>query len=470
ARTRRFEIVFILGLEEGSLPRRDRPSAFLDDDRRRALGRRLERPDSVSRDRYLFYTACTRATQRLYLVREAASDDGGERESSPFWDEVKAVFDPEELDRWTRRRALSDLTWPIDSAPSDRERLRSLAELSVDPATQAGAIALADANDWSRRLRRARHAFERRTRLRNPALLAEFGARRTFAATELERFADCSSAWLFERVIDPKTIDAEADAMLRGKIAHQALYTFYSGLPKELGSDRVTSENLEGALRFVERCLDEALRGGVRLDLSDVESAELREGLLLDLERFLQEEADSPLGLLPRRFEVGFGNDRSAPELQRGIELGNGLFASGKIDRIDVDPFSARGIMQDYKSGKGAFSARQIDDERRLQVPLYMLALRDLVGIEPLGGVYRALSGSRGARGMLREEARDDLPGFSAKDYLDEETFWAQVETARTRAYEYAERMRAGDVLHDPKGGECPAWCDLWTMCRVRHA
>ena len=33
ARTRRFEVVFLLGLEEGSLPRRDRPSAFLDDDR-----------------------------------------------------------------------------------------------------------------------------------------------------------------------------------------------------------------------------------------------------------------------------------------------------------------------------------------------------------------------------------------------------------------------------------------------------
>ncbi len=127
-------------------------------------------------------------------------------------------------------------------------------------------------------------------------------------------------------------------------------------------------------------------------------------------------------------------------------------------------------MIQDYKSGKGASSAREIDVERRLQVPLYMLVLRDLVGVEPLGGVYRALSGSRGARGMLRAEAKDDLPGFNSNDYLDEGTFWAQVETARTRAYEYAERMRAGDVAHDPKGDECPPWCDLWSMCRVRHS
>ena len=65
ARTRRFDMVFVLGLEEGSLPRRPRSSPFLDDDRRRELGARLERPDAVSRDRYLFYTACTRATRRL---------------------------------------------------------------------------------------------------------------------------------------------------------------------------------------------------------------------------------------------------------------------------------------------------------------------------------------------------------------------------------------------------------------------
>ena len=92
ARTRRSEVVFLLGLEEGSLPRRQRVSPFLDDDARRELGGRLERPDQVSRDRYLFYTACTRATRRLYLVREAATDDGGPREPSPFWEEVASVF------------------------------------------------------------------------------------------------------------------------------------------------------------------------------------------------------------------------------------------------------------------------------------------------------------------------------------------------------------------------------------------
>ena len=56
------------------------------------LGGRLERPDTVARDRYLFYTTCTRAAHRLVLVREAASDEGVPREPSPFWEDVRSLF------------------------------------------------------------------------------------------------------------------------------------------------------------------------------------------------------------------------------------------------------------------------------------------------------------------------------------------------------------------------------------------
>jgi ATP-dependent helicase/DNAse subunit B len=298
-------------------------------------------------------------------------------------------------------------------------------------------------------------------------LLESFGNKTTFGVTELERFADCSSAWLFERIVSPKTIDAEADAMLRGSVAHSALHKFYAGLPKEVGHDRVTPDNLERARGFLRQCLDDAMRGGVRLELTDLQEAELDQSLWSDLQGFLEDEASSPVEFLPRRFEVGFGSDRSAPELQRGLHLGDNLYLSGKIDRIDVDPYSARGIVQDYKSGRTVHSAKQIDDELKLQIPLYMLVLRDLVGIEPLGGVYRALAGARMTRGLLHAEAADDLPGFQKNDYLPGEEFWALVETSRDRARGYAQRIRAGDVKHDPKGDACPTWCDLWTMCRV---
>jgi RecB family exonuclease len=470
-RTRRFETLFVLGLEEGSLPRRANPSPLLDDDVRRDLDERtrarLVRPDPVARERYLFYAACTRPSHRLYLVREAATDDGSPRLASPFWDETRAFFDPADVARWTRRRPLSALTWQIEDAPTERERLRAVVALSVHDSVEAEGLAAA--NGWERRLQRARTAFERRTNLTSPAVLAELRERRSFNVTELEAFASCSSIWFVERVLSPRSIDAEVDAKLRGSIAHTTLHRFFAGLPKEVGTERVEAERIDDTLRFLRRCLSEALEG-VRQELTDLDRRELEGQLWRDLEGFVRGEAESESPLVPRRFEVAFGTERSAPELQRGLDL-DGFSLSGKIDRIDVDPYSARGIVWDYKSGKTAFSAAKIDSELRLQIPLYMLVLRDLVGIEPLGGLYRALAGEREARGLLRASARDDgVPGLQNNDYRDEEEFWAQIERATEHARGFVERIRAGDVRHDPLGDAgCPSWCDLAPICRVRR-
>ena len=468
ARTTRFEVVFVLGLEEGSLPRRGGGSPFLDDEDRERLGGRLQRADPVSRDRYLFYTACARPTRRLYLVRESATDEGSPREASPFWDEVQSLFPREEVERATTRRRLSELTWRLEDAPTERERLRALASIARDEPADADGIARA--NGWERRLARARSAPNRPTRLRHPVVLETLAARTTFPVTELERMADCSSAWFVDRLIDPKTIDAEVDPKLRGSVAHTTLNRFFSSLPKELGADRIPPERVEDAVRLMRACLDQALEG-VRMEMTTMQRRELDASLWRDLEALVRFEAEDDAQLVPKRFEVSFGMERSPQELQRGLDLGEGLTLSGKIDRIDVDPFSARGIVQDYKAGKSAHSAIQIEKELRLQIPLYMLVLRDLVGIEPLGGVYRPLAGDRKPRGLLRAEAREDvLAGYTKSDYLDDGAFWDQVETARTNARALAQRIRTGDVRHDPRGGDCPQWCDLWPMCRVKRA
>jgi ATP-dependent helicase/nuclease subunit B len=473
ARTRRAEIVFVLGLEEGVLPRRAGASAFLDDERRRELDgeARLAEADQVARDRYLFYTACTRPSRRLYLVREAATDDGAPRQPSPFWDDVQATLDPADVTRWTTKRALSALVWPIEGAPTERERVRALAWLATSD--RPAATALAQAHGWQRRFDRALSAFERPTTLTDPSVLETLRGRAMFGVTELETFAGCSSIWFVERLLDPKSMDVEIDARMRGSIAHQALFKFFSGLPKRLDSERVPADRLDEALEFLRECLAEAIAGGAeaRLELTDLQRSELEQGLLRDLEAVIRAEAESELPLVPRRFEISFGSDRSAPELQRGLDLET-FHLSGKIDRIDLDPLAARGIVWDYKSGKTAHSAAQIEKELKLQIPLYMLVLRDLVGVEPLGGLYQPLAGDRKARGLLRRSAKDDgVPGYSPRDYVEDEDFWAQVSRAEDVARGIVARIREGDVRHDPLGdGGCPSWCQLAPMCRVRRA
>ena len=121
-------------------------------------------------------------------------------------------------------------------------------------------------------------------------MIEELAARGTFNVTELERMSDCSSAWLVERYLSPRTIDGRADAKLRGSVAHTTLNRFYGGLPKQLGgAERVDEANVEAAVAFMHECLDGALEG-VRLELTELAAAGAR-----------REPAPRPRGVRPRR-------------------------------------------------------------------------------------------------------------------------------------------------------------------------
>jgi ATP-dependent helicase/DNAse subunit B len=458
ARTRRFDAVFVLGLEEGSLPRGALENAYLAPEEDAELG--IVRLDPGDRDRHLFYTAVTRPWSRLFLCSQAADEEGRLREPSVFLEEVRRALPGVPIS--VRRRALGDLTWSLDDAPTDRERLRALArELRERP---EWAVASADPLGWRRKLERARWAYRRGTALRHPAVIAAIAAQERFSVTELEKFADCSSAWFVERFLDPSEIDYEFGAKERGSVAHTTLHRFFAALPRELGVDHLTREHLPAAYPVMRRCLADALAGARVPDTPA--GKEVVRGLERDLAGFLRREVDFESALVPRRFEVRFGSKTSAPELKEGLRIGD-FAVSGTIDRIDMDPaMSARGMVWDYKTGREVPTAAMIDNASRLQIPLYIMALRDLLGIEPVAGLYRGLSGKREARGMA---VKGEIAGIARRDQLEAGDFWDQVDRAVTRAERIVGRIRTGDVRHDPQGDRCPDWCvrRVGGICRV---
>ena len=123
-------------------------------------------PTQVSRERYLFYTACTRA-EPARLPRARSRDRRRlTARGRAVLGRVCSLWPVDDVERWTTRRRLSSLTWQLERAPTERERLRALASLAPsDPQT---ADAVARANGWERKLDRARAAFDRPTRLRHP--------------------------------------------------------------------------------------------------------------------------------------------------------------------------------------------------------------------------------------------------------------------------------------------------------------
>ena len=180
----------------------------------------------------------------------------------------------------------------------------------------------------------------------------------------------------------------------------------------------------------------EAIEGGVWIEISDLQRRELEESMWRDLESFVREEAESPLGLVPRKFEVAFGSDRSAPELQSGLR-GRRLRAD-REDRPDRRrPVQRARDRAGLQVGQEPRSRRRRSrSELRLQIPLYMLVLRTSSGWSRSAGSTGALAGERRARGLLRAEAEEDVPGF--------------VEARLPRGGRVLGADRAGEGARDP--------------------
>ena len=152
----RFDVVFVLGLEEepsraAAAARRSSTTTT-----RERLGGRLQRADPVSRDRYLFYTACARPDAAA-LPRPRVRDRRGQPARGEPVLGRGAVALPAR-----GGRARDDAPPPLRAhvaareAPTERERLRALASIARDEPADADGIARA--NGWERRLARARAA------------------------------------------------------------------------------------------------------------------------------------------------------------------------------------------------------------------------------------------------------------------------------------------------------------------------
>jgi RecB family exonuclease len=287
-------------------------------------------------------------------------------------------------------------------------------------------------------------------------VLAGLAARRTEGARQLETFAACGVRWLVEGLLSPRRVAPEPAPMKRGSRAHAVLEATLRGLKASTGSVRLTQATLPAALESLEAAL-----GAVGRDLTGARGQAARRTLEADLRRYLHHEAEHGAGLEPEWLEWRFGRegDEHGP-----LEIAPGeLEITGRVDRVDVDPVTHEAIVRDYKGAtapKGAGWA----EGGALQVALYMLAARELLGLEPVGGLYQPLWGRESRpRGLVR----DDVPGrYVGTDVVDEAGLEDALGEIRERALTTAEALRGGRIA--PCADRCsPKGCAYPTICRA---
>ncbi len=453
ARTVDVDVAIVLGLEEQALG----ATAVQDP--------LVELPEQGDVARHLAYMAITRPRRRLVLLRRISDDEGRPLAPTAIWEDlVVAAGSPAVAER----RGFSDIVFPLEQAPTVRERARSIAWLAAEDRDEA--LRLAGAAGVTGAIRRALAARRHGTRIGDPRLLHELEEKDPFGVTELDRFGKCSHVWFVERRLNPKRIDEPVDDRLRlGTIAHTVLNRFYREIPGLLNATSLGPEHAERAVVEAHRLVDEELVKVRPIVAGDRLKIDLmRWGLRRDIGRLVRRAARADAPLVPTEFEVSFGTRGAQAGRKAGVDVGPARL-SGKIDRIDTDPMmTARALIVDYKTSTIP-TGPEIRDKGELQVPLYLLALREVLGREPVGGLF--ISIRKGAtRGIVDAAEADVLPpGLVGTDSVDHETFEAVLESARTQAGERVLRMRAGDVRHDPSdAGFCEKYCEYGGICRVR--
>jgi ATP-dependent helicase/DNAse subunit B len=446
-RARRFDTVVVCGLQEGEFPRPASVEPFLSDDERRALnaasGLRLRaREDRLADERYLFYATVSRPVRRLVLSCRDADEDGNPALPSFFIDDVRALL--RELP--TVHRPLSAVTWPLDAAPTDAEAARAAAlagpRETPPPLTSLG-----------------------------PDACAALRQRDVLSANGLETYARCPVRWLVDSDLRPERFEPAPEAIARGSCIHRVLERTLAQLDWPLAlaalpaAEAIVREVVgEEAARFV-------------LGRGAAAQAAAAHEIASDVLRLLAHEARAGGAFAPAELELrfGMGEDEGAlPALVLGAGADNDdptagelLRLRGMIDRVDLDE-AGRALVRDYKSGRRspAWPVARWRADDQLQVALYIIAVRELLGREPAGGVYQPLRGEDlRARGLVRDDV-DAGALVLDSDRRAREELEAELVAAAARACELAALLRAGRLTATPETCS-PNGCAHPGICRI---
>jgi RecB family exonuclease len=327
--------------------------------------------------------------------------------------------------------------WDAGEAPSEPERLRAVAVSGP------------------------RHREAPPAPLRHPEVLAKLRSRRSWSASDVEAWAGCPVKWLVERRLRLEALEPDEEHLLRGAAAHAALEQALRRLVRENGHTVLTPDRLPQAREAVEEALA-GLSGRIRLSTDPRRVRALARRLEFDLLRYVEHAAHAGSAHVPRHFEVSFGgeDDPVGP-----LRLAEDVAVAGRIDRIDVGADGRSALVYDYKGRTTTDGAHWVAD-RKWQIALYLIAVKELLDLEPVGGLYQPL-GSKDLRprGALLADADPGL-GVVGRDRREADDLEALVDEVVAEVLKAIGELRAGAL--EPRPATCAygGGCSYPMICR----
>lgn len=448
----------IIGLSEGLFPATLDEDPFLTEADRAALrsahNLALE-PAVQSFEQEYFYETIARPWARLLMTRPSQAESGANWEPSPFWIEIQrltGVADSQEntanLEPWSG--APPPASGPellLQATALNAGRLienqhchadqRSLPPLPTWEQTQSAAAI------FNARYSQIESVFDGSLRERATEFGLRFGQEHTWSASRLENYLSCPFHYFLAHVLGIEVREEAAeglDARQLGNIYHRLFEQIYQNLPLP---DRTNLDRLKESMHQVAPdILDRApQREGFR---ETAWWSQTKLEILRNVEKSLEELTQLDEQFVPTYFERFFG--RSHPlHLRRGDDR---LTLRGIVDRVDVDGTGSVRLI-DYKTaGPYDYNHPAHRDGRRLQLPLYALAVEEALQLGTVvDGFYWHVRHAEASRFTLREDAR------------------AAMDTAAEHAWSAVDAARNGHFVPDAPDGGCPDYCPGAAFC-----
>lgn len=471
ARQKEYRVVFLAGMLEKRFPMQIREDPVLSDWERKLFnggkeGPLRERIEQQWTERYLFYLAITRASEKLFMTYPRVDLEGKETLPSYYVQEVKDLFDGK-IDE--RRQELSRPFPKPEEAVDQRELEMAVAGGLWLPQKREKAetdLFLYLANELLKnpaaRERFRRAFFMVRDELNGETLTAldPFRSLKT-SATRLEQYAKCPFMYYANYVLELYDAEEDETVKLRGTILHDVLEKCFirwrkkGGLPSKAESVKQALEQLNESLKAYPLTLEKKYR-------LDLELEDLREILIRFIEHEWERLQTSPLR--PHRFEFAFGgDDADVPdfEISDGERL---IHIRGKIDRVDICEAEKAGSVLDYKR-TASFKEKDLNLGTALQLPIYLMVMEHYLKLKPAGAELYSLREAKSS-GFYHENFKHLFPHASSRSkVLNEKEFRGLLDKTADFIRRLSREMGQRKMPVRPR--DCTVFCSFSTVCRI---
>jgi len=482
-----YRVVFIAGLLEKNFPKQIYEEAILKDEERRLLNQKEEyfeeRLFRIGGERYFFYIAVTRAREKLYLTYPVFDLEGHELLPSFYVEEVKKCLGAENVP--VRKQNLGDTVPRLEEACRKEDFFKILIRglFAPDGGEGAGAAGplvflwnacLADP-EFQAVLIQIRQSG-RPAKILDAEILKWFreNQRGPFSASRLQEYATCPFKFFAANVLKLEPERKPINVLQLGTILHAVLERFFREMAREKNPGgwlliRDQERAQAKAAEILEDIFREKPFRGEKKYRIEISRLNLRE----KIREFLEEESRklARRKCKPLHFELAFGlKDRESASLDYltvPTESGEAIALEGKIDRIDYDPQSNIACVVDYKLGRGKMDKliEHLEKGIELQLPIYLLAVRELLKYQPAAGELYPITAPDKRGGIYQTQLMEIVEADNKQTgaALTPEEFDGLLSAAKGWIGKYVQGIQSGNVTVHSK--EC-RFCDFNHLCR----